>query len=77
VPSEWPIRRHGVHDRQLGIMQAAQRKCVIERSPRGLREVDCGENTMKFGHDNYSLLNCGFFFTSTSVNARGSHHGCG
>ena len=56
VPIESSVCRHGVQDCEFGVMQATQRNGMIESGPRGFGEVDCGENTTKFGHDNYSFL---------------------
>jgi hypothetical protein len=56
VPIEPSVCRNGVHDQEFGVMRPTQRKGVIESGPRGLREVDCGENTMKFGHDKLLLV---------------------
>ena len=42
VPLERPIRRNGVNNQEFRVMHTAQRECMIERGPRGLREVNCG-----------------------------------
>jgi hypothetical protein len=36
MPFERPIRWHGMNDQELGVMQAAERQCVVECGPRGL-----------------------------------------